>query len=288
MRARGVKDTDAQIVCWEVMSEPEDLLQFCARQGFWDLEVGYLRDLASFVKLELRPDASAVECVEALAMHAIDGATEKEVQDAMMARAKHGGGSGFGDAAKLGKDNELILALDKREIDEIHKMIDKDKSAAESKLLFKERANEIGAKLLGHGDIDAALSERGAKQKSLMKAAAEKRFPASVGKSFKMEKLPSQFDGQMCAPDGVHVYRDDVLQRWLCCSKWGNRSRAFALWGFRTALLMLLRWSWLQALQEKKLSPLDCPVAGIWEHSRTGNVKNDEKNEKACIDATIR
>ena len=291
MKAKGAQRDDC-VVCFQTIGEHVPMLQYIAREGFPHLEDGFLKDLGAHLNIHFDPEGSGPDLVQEIVKGVLPDIGNFEMMSIMEGRAKHVGGTGgcLDDGFSLAKDSEVVLAMPQREQEEVFKLIERQDRLRDEQMKFKEKAASIGELLEDTTDVDTVLGLKAKKTRELaVKRAISRRYPMQAGRTLGLDRMPSEEHGQEVAPPLVYLYRDNQCKRWLLCSKWGTRSRSWALWGFKAALICVLRWAWLQSLSSRKLSPLECPVKNIWpeQFQRVGKPKRDQDSIRQMIIMTI-
>ena len=156
--------------------------------------------------------------------------------------------------------------------------LEQDEARQQSQRDLKERVLTLQAQFIPD-QIRKATESRGKQAQHMFRGIVSMAFEDWVGHRW--------FDGQTAdineasaremAPPGSNLYRETSTGgRWLgFLEPHGARSRQWSVYGKCKSLTMVMRWLWLRCLEDKHLTPLDCPIENLFGGKRTGNGPKD-------------
>lgn len=265
-----------ELAPWAVRAVPDwdalPLLEVAARQGFWGLQLPFLKKLGNLIGAPLPKEADLVATIEVLCQKIVGTMGE----------------------------NDFIAWLDRR----IACMTESDNMRGlEEKILDTDDAQDC---LVSHdkADFQRTKQERASsskdaavfvaklkqtRQAAIARVAAEKETAQEKKRKKRQQKPPArivvppgaitQADAKAMSPEGSYIWRNSSSQSWhgKMPPLGGETSRSWAKDGHREAALMVLRDLWTKSMALGKCTA--CTVQGLFpeEAPSTGGASSSSR-----------
>ena len=264
--------------------DPENMFTFAARSCFQNLSKTVLDSIMEFQIEGYDPNSMSLYAVLVeLIKHNVPGAAldESKLLEILEKRAIPPDDSSI--VAEVA--TEAIGLLDKQDAEQMEALMKKKEEDDVQRNEFRSSLQILSARVHG-GRYDAMTTAKGMKFGKARLGAIRKclsdMFPHQIGLKFPTAAGYTSHtfgDFQTMLPAGALLYHDVKLGRWLVSHRQhGSRSRAWALYGKQVSLRLVTQWCWKNRLVHEsggRLNCLDCPVTGVFDGERGGNLHAD-------------
>ncbi len=271
----GVAPQSAKIVAEQVGRE-DDLDVLAAKQCFYDINKEVLVKYAGLIDLALPRGVTLYTVCKLLVMRCLGIGEGVELSRILGKR-------------RFRKDNRTELwqhvpaagLLDKQDAKEMEQILVQQEAEHKEHREYHKSLGVLNKKVYPRFSnwMAAAANNPKARCDQAKKAIDHSPYSNYFGRLVPLTDSITQEQATDITAPGYYVYKHEELARRLCRHQYStdSRSAAWAHYGFKESLMMVLRWAWFRCMQDNGYDPLDCPVAGLLP-KRSGDLAIDADN----------